>query len=244
MGLQPDPGEEKGLQSGLDGAILTVFKKKFVMQVWLNRIFNFSAWLVLISLSVYFFLDNVIAYFYGFRSRIFGNSFFHNQIWVVSHMTGGTLTLLLGPLQFSKYLRSRYVQFHRVSGKLYMFGIGLAGISALRLSLISTCEPCRISLFLLAVLAILSTAFAWKAILSGNIKAHRQFMVRSYVCVMAFVAVRIDSVLPLDFLFGAIEDGLLRRVVNEYFFSFVPLLIAEVIMVWIPSVKYRTRKRK
>lgn len=61
-------------------------------------------------------------------------------------------------------------------------------------------------------------------------------MIRSYICVLAFVAVRIDGVLPLDFLFGNIEDELFRRVVNEYFFSFVPLLMAEIIMVWWPSV--------
>ncbi len=61
-------------------------------------------------------------------------------------------------------------------------------------------------------------------------------MVRSYVCVLAFVAVRIDDVLPLDFLFGNIQDSLFRRVVNEYFFSFVPLILTEIFMVWIPSI--------
>ncbi len=67
-------------------------------------------------------------------------------------------------------------------------------------------------------------------------------MVRSYICVLAFVLVRVDDILPLDFLFGSIKDGLVRRVVNEYFFSFVPLLFAEIIMVWIPSVFYRRKK--
>ena len=123
-----------------------------------------------------------------------------------------------------------------------MFGVALAGLSALRLSLISTCVPCRVSLFLLAVFALLSTAFAWKAIRNGNIKAHRQFMVRSYISILAFVAVRIDDIFPLDFIFGNIRDGLTRRIVNEYFWSFVPLLVAEIVMVWIPSV-YPARRR-
>ena len=212
------------------------------MYVLISRIFVFLAWTLLIALSVYFFLDNVVAYFYGYRSRIFGNSFFHNQVWVAAHMTGGTITLFAGPLQFSKYLRTRYVNFHRILGKWYMFGVALAGLSALRLSLISACIPCRISLFLLAVLALLSTAFAWKAIRKGNIKAHRQFMVRSYISILAFVAVRIDDIFPLDFLFGQISDGLTRRIVNEYFWSFVPLLVGEIFMVWIPSV-YPSRRK-
>lgn len=201
------------------------------------------AWSLIIALSIYFFLDNVVAYFYGYRSPVFGNSFFSNQVWVVAHMAGGSITLFTGPLQFSGYLRKRYVKLHRALGKWYMFGVALAGLSALRLALISSCGPCRISLFLLAVFALVSTAFAWKAIKMGNIKAHRQFMVRSYIALLAFVAVRIDGVFPLDFLFGEIPDPLTRRIVNEYFWSFVPLLAAEIIMVWIPTVYFR-KKRK
>jgi uncharacterized membrane protein len=199
-------------------------------------------WMLILAGSFYFFMDNVIAYFYGYRSRMFGNSFFNNQLWVVMHMVGGSLALLLGPLQFWSFLRNKYRAFHRLTGKIYMAGILLIAISAFRLSLISTCVPCRISLFLLTVFVTLSTWFAWKAIKAKNLKVHRLMMVRSYICVLAFVAVRIDDVLPLDFLFGAISDPTFRRVVNEYFFSFVPLLIAEILMVWLPSVYYRRNK--
>ena len=201
-------------------------------------------WSLIILLSIYFFMDNVIAYFYGYRSRMWGNSFFHNQLWVTMHMTGGTFALLLGPLQFWPFIRNRFLKFHRLSGKIYMMGIALIGISAGRLSLISTCIPCRVSLFLLTVFAVLSTWFAWRSIKTRNTKTHRQMMVRSYICVLAFVAVRIDDVVSLDFLFGAIEDRTFRRVVNEYFFSFVPLLIAEIVMVWWPSVAYTFKMKR
>ena len=200
-----------------------------------------AIWSFVILLSGYFFLDNVIAYFYGYRSRIFGDSLFRNQLWVVMHMVGGTFTLLLGPFQFWPFIRNRFLKFHRASGKIYMAGIALIGISAGRLSLISSCVPCRISLFLLTVFAVLSTWFAWRAIKVRNTKVHRQMMVRSYVCVLAFVFVRVDDVFSLDFLFGNIADPGFRRVVNEYFFSFVPLIFAEIIMVWVPSVYYRKK---
>ena len=197
-----------------------------------------TLWSFVISLSLYFFFDNVIAYFYGYRSRMFGDTLFHNQLWVVMHMVGGSMALLLGPIQFWPFIRKRFVSFHRLSGKIYMAGIALIGISAGRLSLISSCVPCRISLFLLTVFAVLSTWFAWRAIKTRNTKTHRQMMVRSYVCVIAFVAVRIDDMFSLNFLFGEITDPTFRRVVNEYFFSFVPLIIAEIIMIWRPSVEY------
>ncbi len=211
------------------------------LMLTLRSVALLALWSLVVFSSLYFFLDNVIAYFYGYRSRMFGNTFFHNQLWVVMHLLGGSLALLLGPAQFWPFIRKRFVSFHRLSGKMYMAGVALIGISAGRLSLISSCVPCRISLFLLTVFAVLSTWLAWKAIKGRNIKTHRQMMVRSYICVLAFVAVRIDDVFSLNFLFGTIEDATFRRVVNEYFFSFVPLLVAEIWMVWIPSVYYRKK---
>ncbi|WKZ60285.1 MAG: DUF2306 domain-containing protein [Cyclobacteriaceae bacterium] len=197
---------------------------------------NILLWTLIILLSAYFLLDNVIAYFYGYRSPIFGDKIFDNQLWVVMHMVGGTFTLLLGPTQFWSFIRNRFMKFHRMAGKIYMLGIVLIGISAGRLSLISPCVPCRISLFLLTVFAVVSTFFAWKAIKAGNIKTHRQMMVRSYICVLAFVLVRVNDVFSLDFLFGKIGDPTFARVVQEYFWSFVPLILAEIWMTWIPAV--------
>jgi uncharacterized membrane protein len=159
------------------------------------------------------------------------------------HMTGGTLLLFLGPLQFWNYFRNKFIHIHRLVGKMYLTGAALAGLSALYLSMISYCTPCRISLFLLAFFMLLSSGLAWRSIKMHNIKAHRQFMIRSYVCALAFVAVRIDDIFPLDFLFGAIEDPMFQRTVNEYFFSFVPLLIAEIIMNWIPFWSLKRSKQ-
>lgn len=201
----------------------------------LQRTLLFLFWTFIIGLSLWFFFDNIIMIFFGYRIALFGDSFFNNQVWVVMHLVGGTFALLLGPMQFWKGFRNRFLKFHKTSGKLYMIGVLLAGISALRLSLISYCVPCRISLFILTILALLSTWFAWKTIKVKNVKAHRQFMIRSYVCVLAFVMVRIDNFLPLGFIFGQIDDPIFNRTVNEYFFSFVPLLVAEILMVWVPA---------
>lgn len=206
--------------------------------------FQIFIWGLIICLSLYFFMDNVVAFFYGYRSKNFGTTFFNNQFWIVLHLIGGTMTLLLGPTQFWPFIRKRFLAFHRLAGKVYMVGILLIGISVARLALVSSCVPCRISLSLLGLFAVLSTWFAWKAVLGRNIKTHRQMMVRSYICVLAFVAVRVDDLLPLDFLFGNIEDPVFRRTVNEYFFSFVPLIFAEIVMIWIPSVSRLKGKTK
>jgi len=198
-------------------------------------------WSLIIGLSLYFFLDNVVAFLFGYRGRSFGTTLFNNQLWVVLHLVGGTMCLLTGPLQFWPSLRRKYTAFHRATGKVYMAGVGLIGLSSLRLSLVSYCVPCRISLFLLTLFVLFTTWAAWYTIRNKNIKAHRQFMVRSYICVLAFVAVRIDVVLPLNFLFGTIEDPTFNRTVNEYFFSFVPLLVAEVFLTWIPALRFKKK---
>lgn len=207
------------------------------------KILTYIVWSGIIILSIYFLFDNVFAYFYGYRSELFGSSLFQNQLWVTLHMTGGSLLLVLGPFQFWDWFRNKFLHLHRLLGKVYLIGAGLAGLSAIGISLISTCVPCRISLFLLAVFMLLSSALAWLSIKQHNIKAHRQFMIRSYLCALAFVTVRIDGIFPLDFLFGYIEEPTFRRTVNEYFFSFVPLIIAEIFMTWLPAVKMQPLKK-
>lgn len=63
--------------------------------IFLNRVFILRAWSVIIALGL-FFLDNAVAYFFGYRRRIFGNSFFHKPAWVSTHMIGGHANLAVG----------------------------------------------------------------------------------------------------------------------------------------------------
>ncbi len=162
----------------------------------IERLFTIAWWAVIIGLSIYFFLENVAVYLTGFKST----SFINNPFWVGLHLIGGTLALLFGPIQFSKWVRTKHLPFHRLTGKIYIIGAFIAGLSALRLSLISSCEPCRVSLFILAVLVIGTTFSAWWSVKKKNVTVHRQFMIRSYICVFSFVAVRIGGLFPLDFL--------------------------------------------
>ena len=205
----------------------------------IEQLLFFISWTIIIGLSVYFFIENVGSYFTGYRSE----SYITNPIWVSSHLVGGTIALLFGPFQFFKWLRNKYLNIHRLSGKIYVVGAFIAGLSALRLSLISSCVSCRISLLILAILVLFTTSAAWWTVKNENIKAHQQFMIRSYICVLSFVAVRIGGIIPLDFLFGQINDPIFSRTVNEYFFSFIPLICGEIFLTWLPTLN-NTRSRK
>lgn len=194
-------------------------------------------WTLLIVLSLYFYYDNAIAYLYGYRSERFGQTLFENQIWFTTHIIGATFSLFLGPIQFWKSVRKKYIRYHRFAGKLYIIGSLIAGIASLRLSLINDCIGCRYPLFILSILFLLSTSLAWYAIKQKNISAHKQFMSRSYTCALAFVLVRLNQIIPMNFLFDVIEDTAIKRTVNEWIFSFIPIILVEIFMIWLPSVR-------
>lgn len=193
-------------------------------------------WTVVIILSGYFYYGDAIAYFFGYRNPRFGETLFQNQLWFVIHIVGATCSLFLGPIQFWKSIRIKYVRFHRIAGKIYIIGSLVAAVCAFRLALIFDCVGCRYSLIPLSVLFFVTTSLAWYAIKQRNIIAHKQFMVRSYVCALAFVFVRLYQVLPLDFIFQPIVSDEVFAVVLEWTFSILPLIVVEIFMIWIPSL--------
>lgn len=195
----------------------------------IKRISFVLFWLALITASVYFYLDNAVGYFFGYRSERFGDSLLNNQLWFVVHIAGGTCALFLGPIQFWTRFRDKNIRLHRLLGKIYIGGTLIAGLSALRLSLINPCQACRYSLLLLSVLLIFFTSAAYYSIRQYHVESHKQFMVRSYVCALAFVFVR----LPVEnYLFGMVESESERGIVTEWFLSLVPLLTVEFWFTW------------
>jgi len=201
----------------------------------LNRILLFTFWTVLILLSAGFYFENAVVYLFGYRNPRFDD----NQFWFVVHILGATCSLFLGPIQFWKSIRIKYLKFHRLSGKIYIIGTLIAAVSAFRLALVFDCVGCRFSLIPLSLLLFTTTTLAWYAIKQRNIISHKQFMVRSYTCALAFVFVRLYQVIPMDSLFGIIEDQGVRVVVVEWMFSFLPIILVEIFMIWIPSLQQK-----
>jgi uncharacterized membrane protein len=199
-----------------------------------NRILFFILWTVLILLSAGFYFENAVVYLFGYRNPRFDD----NQFWFVTHILGATCSLFLGPLQFWKSFRTKYLKFHRLLGKIYIIGTLIAAVSAFRLALVFDCVGCRFSLIPLSLLLFTTTALAWYTIKQRNIMAHKQFMVRSYTCALAFVFVRLYQVIPMDFAFEVIDDSNVKGVVIEWMFSILPLILVEIVMIWIPSIKH------
>lgn len=112
------------------------------------------------------------------------------------HVFGGGLALLLGPIQFSPWLRRKHIVWHRWLGRGYAVAVLWAGAAGLFLSQLTFGGVAGQTGFaMLAILWITSLAFAWIRIRQGNKGAHRLWMIRNFALTLAAVSLRIQ--LPL-----------------------------------------------
>ena len=155
------------------------------------------------------------------------------RAWLIPHILGAAPALLLAPLQFSTRLRTQRPRLHRWIGRTYVFGCLVASLAALRLALGSRCAPCVPSLSLLSIVWFTTTALAFWLALRGAFAQHRQFMIRSYVLMNAFVVIRLSDFVPLPL---PIEDEFTRRSVFEWLCWVVPLLATEAWLSWRPML--------
>ena len=156
-----------------------------------RKIFWFLFWTSIIGFSVYFYIYTIIDYSKGYVPPNFKRGFFDSKIWFIGHIAGASAALLLGPLQFWNSFRTKYMKYHRTAGKIFIIGSLIAALCAFRINLMYDCKPCRVSLGILSVIWFAFTTAAWWAIKNKSIKAHRQFMVRSYTAALAFVFIRL-----------------------------------------------------
>lgn len=154
--------------------------------------------------------------------------------WLVPHILGAGPALLLAPLQFSATLRQRHPRIHRWIGRIYVFGCLLASLAALRLAFGSRCAPCIPPLSLLSLLWFTVTAVGLWAALRGAFAVHRQFMIRSYVLMNAFVVIRLTDFVPLPL---PVVDEHTARSVYEWLCWVVPLLATEAWLSWRPLLR-------
>jgi hypothetical protein len=107
---------------------------------------------------------------------------------VNSHVLLGAVYLLTAPLQFSKTLRTRSLDFHRWSGRfLVSFGL-IAGASALFMGIVipysGTSEQLVIGFFG-------SLFLSYKNVRQKNIKLHREWMIRALALGLSIATIRL-----------------------------------------------------
>jgi predicted membrane protein DUF2306 len=104
--------------------------------------------------------------------------------WLLPHAVAGASALLLGPMQFSDRLRTRYLWLHRVVGRVYVTGTFIAAPLGVYLQYLDEANgdprSFTIETAFQGGLWFLTTAIAWVLILKGKTQLHRQWMTRSF----------------------------------------------------------------
>jgi hypothetical protein len=111
-------------------------------------------------------------------------------LWL--HIGGGSLALLLGPINLWLGETRRRLAWHRSLGFGYLAGVTIGTAAAFYLAVTTPLGWSFASaLFTLAVVWTVTTGMAFLAISRRAIVQHREWMIRSYVITLAFVFFRI-----------------------------------------------------
>ncbi len=115
-----------------------------------------------------------------------------SQLWYICilrlHILCGLFAISIGPFQFIKRLRYKYPRLHKKMGYAYFGSILISGISGLVVAqfamggLVS-----RVGFSFLAIVWLTVTIKAVRAVIRGNLKGHKLYMILSFA--MTFTAI-------------------------------------------------------
>jgi len=110
------------------------------------------------------------------------------------HVLSGMLALLVGPFQFVRKIRHRFLPVHRSLGVVYIAsctGLGLSGLALATTSFGGWSTSLAFGLLGLSML--FTTWTALRMVLAGRIGDHRRWMIRSFSLIFAGVMLRVLS---------------------------------------------------
>lgn len=198
-------------------------------------------WTALILLSTYFYWINISPYFTAPLPPRLANE----KWWLIVHFVGAGCTLFLGPVQFWTFFRTRFKKWHRIAGKIYIAGSIVSALMVFYLLSNYPLPGAVPSLGFLAVIWLFCTVIAFWFAVKRNFKYHKQFMVRSYICGLAFLFIRtLPYINQYTGIFSFIKDEEMRGTVYEWICWVYPLMITEFLLVWLPSIKNQRRLLK
>jgi uncharacterized membrane protein YozB (DUF420 family) len=201
-------------------------KKKIVVRIF---------WTVIILLCFYYLYRAIN---FRFIKEGISPTFWNKQFWFVSHLITAVIPLITGPFQFWTWFRNHHIKWHRLLGKIYIFGCLLGGMSALYLGITQPYPGSIVPTLILATLWLFMTSAAWITIKRRNVQAHRLFMIRSYTLALSFIFLRIlsDLVYKHNFL-SFIKNEDVKDATYEWMSWVLPVLVVEFFISWLPSIK-------
>jgi len=155
-------------------------------------------------------------------------NYWRDRGWLLLHISGGSLAILSGPWQFWTGFRARHLRWHRWTGRVFLLGVALGSVGAVRLALDTSFGwAYGVALGSLALAWLATTGTAFYAIRTRQIQAHKEWMIRAYVVTFAFVTTRVlEDYTPLARMEQTVELFLTTLWTSWT----IPLLMTEVIL--------------
>lgn len=166
----------------------------------------------------------------------FDRGFDEYSFATILHIFPGALFMISGMLQFMNGIRLRHIQFHRVSGKIFILAAYVVGISSIVLIFtkqsIGGIDEDLASLFF-SVFLLVSISLSWYYISMKKVSLHREWMIRAFSIGLAIATIRLIVVFAFLF-FGVSPENFLG---TAFWIGFnLHAIVAEI---WI----HHTRKR-
>jgi hypothetical protein len=123
-------------------------------------------------------------------SNVFANPF------LVIHVAGGVVALLIGPFQFVSRIRANMPAIHRATGRIYVGACAIGAPAGLMLAMGTNAGPVAGAGF--AIAAVLWPVFTYlgvRAAIERRFTEHREWMIRSYAITSNAITLRL--MLPL-----------------------------------------------
>lgn len=115
---------------------------------------------------------------------------------MLAHGVPGALALIMGVFQFSSRLRQRYLQVHRVMGRIYIGSVAISAPVSLAVAVALPIPTLTPAATIQAFGWVVCTATALYCVRTGQIQQHREWMVRGYAFAAVFVVVRVILAIP------------------------------------------------
>jgi uncharacterized membrane protein len=144
---------------------------------------------------------------------------------LIPHTVAGTLALLIGPINFSSRIRQRYLQLHRVLGRIYVVSVFVGSFTGIALA---AGRPGLPGTSMQAAAWMVCTTAALITARNRQITQHRQWMARSYAVTFTFVSSRILNLWPR--YWSHLGDVL--SAVGVIAFTLASLLIVDLGLNW------------
>lgn len=119
-------------------------------------------------------------------------SFNARPMLVTVHTLFGPVALVLGLVNLLPAMRHRRWFAHRMIGRVYLVSVIMLALAGLALSVHAAGGVvARIGFFVLAMATLGIGLTAYQRIRHGDVRGHREWMLRSYACIFAAVTLRL-----------------------------------------------------